>query len=122
MHAELHARSDLWTEEFRAIAIGMGDIWLEKVQFRTRRMADLDDFLEGKSPLDGLLRSIECLEFGDGALTALVPDLADLKRKMPPELLDDDSLLENPSTASTELREEIRELLIARMLHHGGEA
>jgi len=122
MHAELHARSDLWTEEFRAIAIGMGDIWLEKVQFRTRRMADLDDFLEGNSPLAGLLRSIECLEFGNGALTALVPDLADLKRKMPPELLDDDSLLENPSAASAELREEVRELLIARMLHHGGEA
>ncbi|HHO49138.1 MAG TPA: DNA repair exonuclease [Desulfobacteraceae bacterium] len=122
MHAELHARSDRWTEEFRAIAISMGDIWLEKVQFRTRRMADLDDILDGNSPLAGLLRSIECLEFGDAPLTTLVPDLADLKRKMPPELLDDDSLLENPSAALTELREEVRELLIARMLHQGGEA
>lgn len=122
LHAELHARSTPWTEEFRAIAVSMGDVWLEKVKFRTDRVAGLEDIPGEDSPLAGLLQSIESMAFGDEVLTALVPDLADLKKKLPAELLDGNSLLEDSPDALTELREEVKNLLIARLLQHGGEA
>ncbi|MDW7771492.1 MAG: DNA repair exonuclease [Desulfobulbaceae bacterium] len=122
LHAELHARSIHWTEEFRAIAVSMGDVWLEKVKFRTGSMTGLEEIFGEDSPLSGLLQSIARLEFGEYELTALVPDLADLKTKLPAELLDENSLLVNPEQGLAELREEVRDLLIARLLQHGEEA
>ena len=52
----------------------------------------------------------------------MVPDLASLKTKLPAELLDKDSLLESTPEDLTELREEVKDLLIAKLLQHGGEA
>ena len=122
LHAELHARSIQWTEEFRGIAVGLGDVWLEKVKFRTNRKTGLEEIVGEDSPLSGLLKAIESLDFGKDAPTTLVPDLASLKTKLPAELLDADSLLESSPEELTELREEVKELLIAKLIHHGGEA
>lgn len=121
LHAELHARSSHWTEEFRGITTFMGDVWLEKVKYRTRSKTGLEEICGEDSPLAGLLHSVENLEFGDDALTALVPDLANLKTKLPAELLEKDSLLESAPDELGELREEVKDLLIARLLQHGGE-
>lgn len=122
LHSELHARSTQWTEEFRGIAASMGNVWLEKVKFRTNRKTSLEEIVGEDTPLSGLLQTIEKIEFGDDALTILVPDLANLKTKLPAELLDDDSLLESPPEQLADLREEVKELLIAKMIQHGGEA
>ncbi len=122
LHADLHARSIHWTEEFRGIAASIGNVWLEKVRFRTNRKICLEEIVGEDTPLSGLLQTIEKIEFGDDALTALVPDLATLKTKLPAELVDDDFLLESPPGQMADLREEVRELLIAKMIQHGGEA
>jgi DNA repair exonuclease SbcCD nuclease subunit len=122
LHAELHARSIQWTEEFRGIAAGLGDVWLEKVKFRTNRKTSLEEIAGEDTPLSGLLQAIESLEFGGDALTTLVPDLANLKTKLPAELLDEGSLLESQPEHLSELREEVKELLIAKLIQHGGEA
>jgi len=122
LHAELHARSIQWTEEFRGIAAGLGDVWLEKVKFRTNRKTSLEEIVGEDTPLSGLLQAVESLEFGGDALTTLVPDLASLKSKLPAELLDEDSLLESQPEHLNELREEVKELLIAKLIRHGGEA
>jgi DNA repair exonuclease SbcCD nuclease subunit len=122
LHAELHARSIQWTEEFRGIAAGLGDIWLEKMKFRTSRKTSLEEIVGEDTPLSGLLRAVESLEFGDDALTALVPDLANLKTKLPAELLDKDSLLTSQPKELIELREEVKELLVAKLIQHGREA
>jgi len=122
LHAELHARSIQWTEEFRGIAAGLGDVWLEKVKFRTNRKTSLEEIVGEDTPLSGLLQAVESLEFGGDALTTLVPDLANLKSKLPAELLDGDSLLESQPEHLNELREEVKELLIAKLIQHGGEA
>jgi DNA repair exonuclease SbcCD nuclease subunit len=121
LHSELHVRSIHWTEEFRGIAAGMGNVWLEKVKFRTSRKTSLEEIVGEDTPLSGLLQTIEKIELGDG-VTNLVPDLSTLKTKLPSELVDDDSLLANPSAEQlAELREEVREMLIARIIQHGGE-
>ncbi len=121
LHSNLHARLIHWTEEFRGIAASMGNVWLEKVKFRTNRKTSLEELVGEDTPLSGLLQTIEKIEFGDDALTTLVPDLATLKTKLPTELLDDDSLLESPPEQLVDLREEVKELLIARIIQHGGE-
>lgn len=120
LHAELHVRSSQWTEEFRGIAIGLGDVWLEKVKFRTKRDISLEEIVGEDSALSDLLQAIEGFEFGEGALTSLVPELANLRTKLPVELLDADSVLECQSGNLSDLREEIRELLVARLIQHGG--
>jgi len=122
LHAELHARSIQWTEEFRGIAAGLGDVWLEKVKFRTTRKTSPEASVGEDTPLSGLLQAVESLEFGGDALTTLLPDLASLKTKLPAELLDEDSLLESQPEHLNELREEVKELLIAKLIQHGGEA
>jgi DNA repair exonuclease SbcCD nuclease subunit len=121
LHAELHARSLEWTEEFRGIAVGLGDVWLEKVKFRTRRRASLEEIVGDGTPLSGLLQAIEGLDFGENTLTMLVPDLVNLKTKLPAELQDAGSMLENSPEELNELREEVKELLIGKLIQHGGE-
>ena len=41
IHAELHRESAALTEEFRALAAGLGEMWLEKVMFGTQRPVPL---------------------------------------------------------------------------------
>jgi len=122
LHAELHARALHWSEEFRGIAASMGDVWLEKTQFRTSRRTSLEEAVGEDTPLSGLLRAIEELELGTDALTTLVPDLATLKTKLPPELLGEDSIFGKAPEELTELREEVKELLIGKLIQHGGES
>ncbi|NIA05099.1 MAG: DNA repair exonuclease [Proteobacteria bacterium] len=121
LHAELHSRAARWVEEFRGIAAGLGDVWLEKVKFNTIRKASLEEIVGEDTPLAGLLQAVEGLEFGAAALTGLVPDLANLKTKLPAELLATDSLLESRPEQLAELRDTVKEFLIARLIRHGGE-
>ena len=122
LHADLHARSTQWTEEFRGIAAGLGDVWLEKVKFRTIRKTSLEEIVGENTPLSGLLQAVESLEFGEDEVTTLLPDLANLKTKLPAELLDENSLLESQTDHLTELKEEVKELLISKLIQHGGKA
>ena len=122
LHAELHDRSIHWIEEFRGIATSVGNIWLEKVKFSTSRKTSLEEIVSEDTPLADLLQAIEKMEFKDKTLTSLVPDIANLKTKLPPELLSDDSLLESSPDQLDDLREEVKELLIAKIIQHGGKA
>ncbi len=118
LHADLHGRSAQWTEEFRAIAESLGNLWLEKVKFRTKRKVGLEEIVGEATPFAGLLQAVNGLDFGDETLTSLLPDLAVLKAKLPAELLGANSVLENSSEELTEMKEEVKELLIAKLIQH----
>jgi predicted phosphodiesterase len=113
LHRDLHAGSPHWVEEFRGIAAGLGDIWLEKVKFRTRARIDAEEGAD--SPLAGLIRAVDGLEAGDNVLTTWVPELAGLKTKLPADLLGPDSLFQRSAGDLAELKDEVKELLIARL-------
>ena len=54
-------------------------------------------------------------------LVELVPELSVLKSKLPPEIHSGDAPFLDPSPDKIlELRSEVQELLIARLLQHGG--
>ncbi|NNK13575.1 MAG: DNA repair exonuclease, partial [Desulfofustis sp.] len=111
-----------WTQEIRALAAGIGDVWLEKVIFRTRRKKSLEEILGRDTPLAGLVESIRKLEFDAADLSDMVPELAILKSKLPPEIFSgDEFFLEFSPDQFPELGVEVQELLIARLLQHGGE-
>lgn len=121
VHAALLARMDQWTEEFRGIAVGLGDIWLEQVRFQTRGKLPLEDILGDETPLAALLATIDALDLAEHSLFSLAPELAGLKSKLPPEIgYGDEPFLQPTPEILSELRYKIREMLIARLILHGG--
>lgn len=121
MHARLLDRTVQWTEEFRAIAVGLGDVWLENVKFQTRRNEDFEKILEEDTPIAGLLKSIRQLEIDGDALMELAPELVTLKSKLPAEIHSGvDPFLDPSPDRVRQLRSEVQELLMAKLLEHGG--
>jgi len=121
VHAQLLDRTAQWTEEFRGIAAGFGDVWLEKVKFQTSRKVSLEGIFGEDTPIAGLLQSIQQLELDGDTLLGLVPELSALKSKLPAEIHSGDEPFLDPSPDKiSELRTEVQELLIAKLLHHGG--
>jgi DNA repair exonuclease SbcCD nuclease subunit len=120
LHAELHRDSAALTEEFRGLAAGLGEIWLEKVQFATQRPVTHAANLGEETPMADLVRTIDSLDFAPTALMELVPEIGELQKKLPPELLHEGGLVPASTPQASELREEIKEMLIARLLGQGG--
>lgn len=121
VHDDLMADPERWVNEIRSLAgaLGDGSLWIEKVQVRTRRAADLAA-LEGEDALGGLLRTIRTLETDEAGLARLAEGFADLERKLPPELFETGEEGEaNRPTDPERLRvllEEAKDLLLSRLL------
>lgn len=120
LHAELHRDSTALTEEFRALAAGLGEMWLEKVVFATQRPVALAESLGAETPLADLIRAIERLDFQPETLLELVPEIGVLQSKLPPELLHESGVVAASPEWTGSLGEEIKEMLIARLLGQGG--
>ena len=120
VHAELHRDSTTLTEEFRALAAGIGEMWLEKVVFATQRPVALAESLGAETPMADLVRAIERLDCQPAALMALVPEIGMLQSKLPPELLHESGLIATSQEWTSSLGEEVKEMLIARLLGQGG--
>ena len=119
LHGELHDGAEQLRQEIRGIAASLESIWLEKVKFATSREAMPEEASAENSPLSGLLQTIAHFAPGDEELTSLIPELAALKSKLPPGILEPDSLLEKSSEKLPELLPEIKEMLIAKLTRHG---
>jgi len=120
VHGQLLERTAQWTEEFRGIALGLSNVWLEKVLFQTNRKMSLEDIFGNDTPMSSLLNAIENLRLTDESLMALVPELTTLKIKLPPEIhADDEPFLDLSQGKLVGLCAEAQELLIARLLQHG---
>ena len=120
LHAELHRDSVALTEEFRGLAAGLSEMWLEKVRFVTERPVALAADLGEETPMADLIRAIELLDFEPATLMELVPEIGELQKKLPPELLHEGGLVPASTPEANEFREEIKEMLIARLLGQGG--
>jgi DNA repair exonuclease SbcCD nuclease subunit len=119
VHAEIAGSSDHWVGEIRSLAngFGAGALWIEKVVFATRPIADAQGAFAREDALGGLLRTLRDLETDDGELAALVQDFAEIKRKMPPELFADPEALDPTDPARLRgLLPEVEDLLVARLL------
>lgn len=131
VHSRLVDQKARLTEEFRGIAAGLGSVWLEKVIFATSPKTS-HGTTPGQSfgkdtPLAGLSRSIQNLELDGESLVDMVPELATLKSKLPPEIhgnndpndLDDIFFASSPEKIKA-LLTQVQELLMAKLHEHGG--
>jgi exonuclease SbcD len=124
-HEELQSNPERWAQEVRSLASGFGGegVWIEKVRLRTRRPEDFRGLEERDDALGGLLRSVRALGGDETGLAALADDFAELKRKLPLELFDGETLDPTDPAALRGLLGDVEELLLARLLNReGGEA
>ncbi|MCD6388368.1 MAG: DNA repair exonuclease [Desulfobulbaceae bacterium] len=120
VHSRLFEESERLTEEFREIAAGLGSMWLEKILFKTTRKVCFAKALGKESPLVALLRGVEHCEFDADGLLELAPEISSLKSKLPAVLAGADfSLLPEGEEEVGILRNQVRELLLARLIRHG---
>ena len=121
LHAELHRNFAALTEEFRALAVGLGEIWLEKVVLATQRPVALAESLGKETPMAEMLQAIDRLDFQPETLMKLIPEIGLLQSKLPPELLHEGGLVAASQAEFGALGEEIKEMLIARLLGQEGD-
>ena len=123
VHSTLRTDSDRWIQEYRALASGLGGagMWLEKVVLETRQAVAMDELLARDDALGGLLRAIHTLEIDAAGIQELAEEVAGLRRKLPPELLGgEDGYDPGEPQYLTGLLEDIKELLMHRLLTKGG--
>jgi DNA repair exonuclease SbcCD nuclease subunit len=118
-HSRLHADRERWTQEYRALAAGLGGagIWLEKVFIETRPSICADEVFARDDALGGLLRSIRDMELDDNALQALGHEVFALRQKLPAEILSGLDPYDpiDPIQLKGTL-EDIKELLVTRLM------
>ncbi|MEZ4600721.1 MAG: DNA repair exonuclease [Syntrophotaleaceae bacterium] len=121
LHGRLHDNAAHWHEEFRAVAASLGDVWLEKILFLTRKENSVEGIADD-SPFAALEQSVENLQFESSRLLDLVPGFEQLRSKLPPDLLvDDDPFAPGEEDLAT-LREDVKELLRAKLQKGGRHA
>jgi DNA repair exonuclease SbcCD nuclease subunit len=119
LHGRLHENSAHWQEQFRAIAASLGDVWLEKILFNTRKEQLPVEAFDDDSPFAALQKSVEGLQFEASRLLDLIPDFEQLRSKLPPDLLSEDDPFTPREEELADLREDVKDLLMAK-IHQGG--
>ncbi len=115
LHGPLHVRALQWSEEIRAVAASLGDIWIEKVVLKSRKSKEPQDSCTDDSPLRALLNAVESSQFEESSLVALVPEFDKLRSKLPSDLLADGDPFRPGEEELSILREEVKELLKGRI-------
>ena len=105
-HEQLVPRAERVTEEVRALTLDLaGEAWLEKVELATRPVAQRAELREREDAIGEMLRGLSNIAHDDAALAELAEELAELKRKLPPELR------EGPDAIDLDSPEALRRLL-----------
>jgi hypothetical protein len=105
-HEALASHSERVLEEVRALTLDLaGDAWLEKVELATRPLAQRVPLREREDAIGEMLRGLSGIARDDAALLELAGELAELKRKIPPELR------EGPDAIDLDSPEALRRLL-----------
>jgi DNA repair exonuclease SbcCD nuclease subunit len=122
-HEQLMARSERVTEEVRALTLDLsGEAWLEKVVLATSPLAH-SELRERDDAIGELLRGLSGIANDDAALAELAGELADLKRKLPPELREGPDAIELDSPeALRQLLAEVEQTLLPRVAGSEGGA
>jgi DNA repair exonuclease SbcCD nuclease subunit len=89
-HAALSLSTERFQHEIRvqALDVGRDAAWIEKVVLNTRPEGDPLLLRARNDPLGALLRALDGLRSDEAKLGNLAEELAELKRKLPRELLD----------------------------------
>jgi len=117
-HQDLCSDPAKWVNELRAMATdeGGGKLWLEKVQFRTSAVIDLQEALKRQDPLGDFLRFTQEL-VSENELAWLVEEIKPLNEKLPADLRQgEDAIGLDKPEKLREVIEDVRQMLIPLLL------
>jgi len=123
VHIRLRAAREQVSNECRSLAgiLGAGALWIEKVQLDTSQVGSEQAALARDDALGGLLRSIRDLELDSARLSKLVEEVADLNSKLPSDLRSGvDGFDPSRPELIRDCLEDVKALLLERLLHAGG--
>lgn len=99
-HELLLTHREHFTEEVRALSVDLsGEAWLEKVELGTTSLNRLD-LRERDDAISELLRGLQGMSEDEATLRELAEELAELKRKLPPELREGPDAIDLESPAA----------------------
>lgn len=90
-HAALLKEPEKFRTELVTTANDLGDVWLEKLQIRTRMLADLEALRDRDDPIGALLTKVSWIAEDDEELSRLGRELDDIASKLPPEFFQTDA-------------------------------
>ncbi len=121
---ELNRDPEKWVNEIRSSAtdISGGNVWVEQVKIHTRaKEMSLEERLAGNDPIADLLRFIKAMEPDDELLAPLKEEISALRTKLPHDLVEEmDAFNLHSSEAVGHILEDVKEMLISRLLSSGG--
>ena len=119
-HAALHDAAARWHNEMRAVAndIAGEGVWIERVKLATKPAVEAVDLTERDDAVGQVARALGDLAADESALAAMVDDLAELRRKLPPELTSGsgDALRVDTPGALGVLTDDVARVLLPRLL------
>lgn len=97
-HRALIADNDRFLNEVRSIVtdVASGQAWLEQLKIATEAPTDVARLVARDDAIGGLLRAIRSTRTDDDALAAIASELADVKRKLPTAIFDEEFSLDDP--------------------------
>lgn len=111
LHRELLCDERYLQSEFDALAIDIGDLWLERILFHTRPLRVIGSEERKGSSLQALLSSVD-----DAADLLAGPELRTLEKRLPGELFQDSPFIPQDDAGQKELLQEIRDMVLATIL------
>ncbi|MEI6206795.1 MAG: DNA repair exonuclease [Desulfuromonadales bacterium] len=123
MHRQLRKETAWWENEFRGIAANLGGagLWLEKIRISTGEEMNLEALLADDNPVSGMLRMLVGLEVGGDGISGLDPEMAGFLAKLPAEIRGGEEPFDPMQPEQwSEICTDVKEMLIARVLHAGG--
>jgi exonuclease SbcD len=116
LHRTLVAQRERFVNEIRTAVsdAAPGQAWLERVKLGTAPPADVARLIARSDAIGGLLRTLRELPADEPALARLSDELADLKGKLPVDIINDDFDLEGTAVIAR-LVGEVEHLLLPRL-------
>lgn len=121
-HQQLKSQTAYWAETFRGLAAGIGGsgIWLEKVKLKTTDEAHLETLTQGDDALAGLLKNLMDLEIDAGKISELDLEFSSFLSRLPAEIRGgEDPFDPTDPDQWNDIRNDIKDLLVARLLSAG---
>ena len=116
-HALLHDDEERWRHEVQSAAIDVGDVWVEKVLFRTQPPQARDELAERDDAVGQVVQALRSVADDDERVAGLIDALAELRQKLPSELRSrEDGLRLNDPEAIRGLLTDVEQLLMSRLL------
>ncbi len=120
LHRHLLSEAPRLTESLRGIAAGLGDMWLERILFKTEPENRPHSAHEAVTPLHEIVAGVDRLKRDPhqslDSLFVQNPEIAALLNRLPPELLvGDDPLLPDHGEGIAALLDDVKALLSARL-------